>query len=226
MRVSRLLRGAVPALFLSLSGAGSAGALEQDGRLWVTLLLRSPAWEKLRVDLLMQVRTQSDMSEFGVAVVRPSLSYLLSDRIALTLGYDALVVRGALDFEEHRVWQELLLQTPVRRIGITHRLRLEQRFIGPIDGVAVRLRYLLGLSSPAFAGGFRGVFRNEIFLNLNSPAPVLEPVFAENRAFWGVQRPFAEHLSWELGYQAQWLRLPADDLLAHILMAGVSVSFK
>jgi hypothetical protein len=214
---------------MALLPATAVRALEEDSGMWTTLTVVSPTWEKFRADLLLQVRTRDDMSEVERYLVNPAISYIPNERFSFALGYDAHFVRNPIKTDEQRSWQQAMLSTPFVGLGIHHRLRLEERFFQGQgqDDVPVRLRYLIQVRTPEILASFvpkvHLLIREEAFFNLNEPSKAFEAGFAENRAFLGFQRPFAGRISFELGYQAQYLRRKTEDVLNHALMVGFGV---
>jgi len=210
---------------VALGFPSSAQAVLEDGQLWANFSVGVRALEKLDAELLVQVRSFDDMSEFERVVIGPSLTYAFTEQISVSVGYEEHIVRGLADFNEHRPWQAVNLNTPIQQVGIRHRLRLEERIIDGVDETGVRLRYRLALRSPETFAGVRIAVWNEIFLNLNSPTPLLDPVFGENRVFAGFQRAVGKSVALELGYQNVYLVLPGENGVIHTLMTGISAHF-
>jgi hypothetical protein len=209
-----------------MADAPAAWAVREDAQLWTGVNASVGITDSIRGSLLVQTRLRDDMSELERVLLRPAVSLRIREWLALGVGYDAHVIRSPLDVEEHRVWQEMLFGQSVRRLDITHRLRLEERFGDPIDDVSVRLRYLLGLASPKLWQGLRGVLRNELFLNFDARGPTRRTGLGENRTFLGLSRTFGKTYSAEIGYQAQLLRpRTAEDILNHTLVVGVSARY-
>lgn len=211
---------------VSSVGAPAAWAVREDAQLWTGANASIGLTDSIRAGLLIQTRLRDDMSTLERVLLRPSLSWRLRSWVALGVGYDAHLIQSPLDVEEQRVWQEALLDHGLGRLAVTHRLRLEERWGDPIDGMSVRLRYLLGLASPELVWGLRGVIRDEIFLNFDADGPTRHTGLGENRAFAGLRRGFAERYTVEIGYQAQLIRPRlAQDLLNHTLLVGVAARF-
>jgi len=225
LSVRRLVR-------LSLASAiavwlpAAASAVREDGQLWTGISGSVGLTERIRAGLMVQTRLRRDMSTLERVLVRPSVTARLEEWVSVGAGYDAHVIESPLDLVEHRVWQQAAFSTPVRGVGITNRLRLEERFGDPIDGVSVRLRYLLGLRSPALVAGIRGILRNELFLNFDEKGPTARTGLGENPTFAGLQRALSDQWSIEVGYQAQLIRFRLDrELLNHTLVVGVAARY-
>lgn len=206
--------------------APAAQSVEQDGQLWAGLNASVGLGESVRAGLLVQTRQRDDMGELERVLVRPALSLRLNEWLALSVGYDAHLIRDPNELDEHRIWQQALLGTPIRGFDVDHRFRLEQRFGDPVEDPSIRLRYLLGVTSPELGAGLRGVLREELFLNFDRRDPTDRRGLGENRAFAGLKRAFGEHHAVELGYQVQLLRFKgAENALNHTLLVGLSARY-
>jgi hypothetical protein len=98
--------------------------------------------------------------------------------------------------EEHRLYQQLLLKQRHGRLYLSHRYRIEERFL-PND-FKVRFRYFLGanlcLNSKELAKGtFYLTAYNEVFLHSN------KPVFDRNRLYGGLGYAINKNLRFETG---------------------------
>ena len=104
----------------------------------------------------VQLRSSDGWEDLRNFIGRGGLSYALDDRHSLAAGYAYIgtYAPGAPDLTEHRSWQQLIAQRRVGGSPLTHRLRLEQRFIERATGddlYSDRLRYFARLLLP-FAG--------------------------------------------------------------------------
>jgi len=98
--------------------------------------------------------------------------------------------------EEHRVYQQLILKQRFGRFYLTHRYRLEERFLS--DDFRVRFRYFASgnfcLNKKNLEGGtFFLTAYNEIFLHAD------KPVFDRNRLYAGVGYGISKSLRLEGG---------------------------
>jgi hypothetical protein len=103
----------------------------------------------------VQWRRSNVITRWQQYQLRPGLNYQVSPKLLLTLGYaftrtypyGEFPVRTAIP--EHRIYQQALIRTNTRVLGIQHRIRFEQRFIRYADPqprswtYQNRFRYLL-----------------------------------------------------------------------------------
>lgn len=167
---------------------------------------------------------QPRFSEEGVSqlLLRTAAGYRFYGNWSAWLGY-AWTPNIQPKFQtENRIFQQLLWADDLSVGRLTSRTRLEQRWIGGADGVAVRFRTLLRYQLPFTEDKlWRGVAQDEIFVNLNSPEGGPVSGFDQNRIFFGVNRLVNEHLNVDVGYQFQWVnrREPGfPDSANHVLL--------
>ena len=108
-----------------------------------------------------------------------------------------------ISFNESRLFQQFITKQSFNRFYITHRYRLEERWIGDTD-MALRFRYLLGLNIPLNNKSlskntiYLSVY-NELFMNTKGHG------FDRDRIYGGVGYCFSKNLKLELGYMSQRL---------------------
>jgi hypothetical protein len=102
--------------------------------------------------------------------------------------------------EEHRLYQQLILKQRFGRLYLTHRYRLEERFLP--DDFRVRFRYFVSanfcLNKKALEPGtFFLTAYNEVFLHAD------KPVFDRNRLYAGIGYGISKSLRLEGGHMLQ-----------------------
>ncbi|MGN6490900.1 MAG: DUF2490 domain-containing protein [Agriterribacter sp.] len=174
-----------------------------------------------------QWRSSNQLQKMQTVLLRAGLNYNTSKNVMVTAGYAYIdnyrVLSGQTGYvSEHRIWQQLLISHKVARfIPVSHRFRLEQRFMGkPVvednevqkDGHAYanRTRYFLRGIVPFngdkdFSKGMFGAVQNEIFLNIGNTANVNGKTFDQNRAYGAVGYRFNKKFDAELGYMNQYI---------------------
>ena len=121
---------------------------------------------------------------------------------------------------EHRIWQQFIVSHPIINTSLSHRFRLEQRFIAKSviennelknegNVYANRLRYFFRTMVPV--GGkledntpFTGL-QNEVFLNFGDKSGVNREFFDQNRAYVALGYRFNRKFDLELGYMNQYI---------------------
>jgi hypothetical protein len=150
--------------------------------------------------------------------LRPGVNYEVNRKLLLTAGY--AFTRSypygefpvAAAFPEHRVYQQALVRTPIRDLQISHRIRMEQRWIQypntrPAWTYQNRFRYLLKADFPLT--GQNGAMRwyvpvyDEILIGI--PPNYGARPWDQNRVFAGIGRVFGDAGRLEVGYLNQVL---------------------
>lgn len=167
---------------------------------------------------------QPRFSEVGVSqlLLRTAVGYRFYGNWSAWLGYAWTPTIQPKYQTENRIFQQLLWADDLSAGRLMSRTRLEQRWIGGADGVAIRFRTLLRYHL-AFTDDelWRGVAQDEVFVNLNSPDGGPVSGFDQNRLFFGVNRVVNEHLNVDVGYQFQYVnrREPGfPDTINHVLL--------
>ena len=91
--------------------------------------------EKIGLHTEYQFRRSDFATDWQQSLMRVGLDYYLPKKAMLTAGYSWIVSFPygeqpiAVKFNEHRIWQQLILQENLGRFYFHHRYRLEQRFL-------------------------------------------------------------------------------------------------
>jgi Protein of unknown function (DUF2490) len=187
----------------------AAFAAPQDLQGWTPISLEAPVprLAKMRVSLELQPRFTDNIGSFALLRVRPSVTWQVNDHWSLTAGYlwsPVFPATGPVEFE-NRLWQQTQLNHHLKRLHLTHQLRLEQRFVN--RDTSVRGRYLLRVVGPIKQTPWRWVGSHEILVNLND-TPSLPAGLNQNRTFVGLRRVLGHSRFAEGGYLLQWVNSP------------------
>ncbi|MCS7037192.1 MAG: DUF2490 domain-containing protein [Saprospiraceae bacterium] len=181
----------------------------------------------------LQFRTDERVYRTNQSLVRVGLQYLLSPATNLTVGYALIGNYGANGYYgEHRLWQQYL-HTERWSSGhsMTHRLRLEERWVAYTNGregwrEGFRFRYfnrtLFNLSKKASAHAKPYLaLQNELFLN-GASRDINPNLFDQNRLLVAIGVLHNGHTRLELGYMNQYLNPPGNtDIVNHIAHLSV-----
>ena len=170
-----------------------------------------------------QWRRQGVGQKWQQLLLRPGVNYDFSPNVQGSGGYAFIRSHPYGDYQarsrtpEHRLWQQLLLRQKIGKTGLTHRFRLEQRFLGVRDNEAVDDERLLGYSHRNrfryFAKGVIPIRRtssdsdyfiaayNEVMFNFGPN--VTNNIFDQNRAYVAVGRKIPGFGTLEVGYLQQ-----------------------
>ncbi len=201
----------------------AAGAADDESGLWTTMAFAKALNDRLASGVALQLRYDDDISQLERIVLRPSLSYKLDHGQLLTLGYDAHFLEVGEDRVEQRLWQQYQISETFSWFTGTFRVRLEERFIDHVDGVAARGRFLLKASIPLGTLPYTFILSNEVHVGLNELSSGPDDGLDQNRLFAGFSRALGEHVTGTLGYQNQYLDRARDRSIHQIF---ASVSFK
>lgn len=189
-----------------------------------------------------QLRSTDQWAQLGTVLLRPGLTYRPNKNWVLTAGYAAVFGRRNLNglsslLTEHRIWQQVFLNTGSRRITVSQRLRFEERFLPqPVvinnelkaarHDHAYRLRYFLRSLVPLtgsnrFTQGLFLALQNEIFLNTGDKTAVNGKAFDQNRLYGAIGYRFRGKMDLEAGYLNQYTVTRSSFLNNHILQLAV-----
>jgi len=121
----------------------------------------------------------------------------------LTQGYAWIRTGSGLTVSpEHRSWQQVQYMPKALGVVMSHRLRLEQRWIGLSSGHRYqnRIRYFYRTELPAKSRYFVGL-QNEVFLGFGQNRGAA--VYDQNRAYVSVGKRFGAIGRIEVGYMYQ-----------------------
>ena len=100
---------------------------------------------------------------------------------------------------------------------LSHRIRLEARFIEDIPSDASRFRYLLRFQKNNFLSDFNGVFWNELFINTQNVSWNGNQSFDRNRLFLGLNKKIGE-TKYEFGYLNQYVERDTSEVAEHLVV--------
>jgi hypothetical protein len=154
---------------------------------------------------------------FSMIIVRPGITYYLSENASLTLGYAYGHYFAGNDgrnvaMPEHRPWQQIMWTNRYPKLRLQNRVRLEQRFrrklenpdkLGEGYNFNYRLRYSFSLATPLSKKAFAPktvslVINNETMLNFGKE--ILTNTFDQNRLFGGFNYHVSKSSTLQAGY--------------------------
>lgn len=185
----------------------------------------------------VQLRSSDDWEEAQNLLLRPGVTYFLDNRNNVSLGYAWI---GTLNnpgdnLVEHRIWQQYIHSQSWRKAAITHRFRLEQRFVEQQNRgdrlLSQRLRYFVRSVVPvnnkqsSFTEGWFVALQNELFFNIQHDENVNGKVFDQNRLLLGAGYRLSSRYDLELGYVNQFINGRVNDTMNHIVQFGLYSRF-
>lgn len=154
-------------------------------------------------------------------LLRPAINYEVHKNLVLTGGYAWVSTHRygeypvRVPFPEHRIWQQALVKHAIGKVQLSHRYRLEQRFLGeqtPLPDGSRRLdryryenrfRYMFRVLRP-LKGKYSLALYDEMMLNFGHN--VAANVFDQNRAYAAIAYNLPRSSRLEVGYMNQMLQ--------------------
>jgi len=187
-----------------------------------------------------QFRSANHADYLKNVLLRPSANYYLNKKAHLDLGYAYIASHGrsgdTKTFRpEHRIFQQFIYSHKVgANTQLSHRLRLEQRFLGSNATqdpyFAQRLRYFIRGVIPfnrdsTFTKGTFLALQNETFANIQNKHKVNQHLFDQNRAYVAFGYRFNKMMDLEAGYLNQYIKHVESYTLNHVLQIAVYTRF-
>ncbi len=194
---------------------------------WLASFNTFKTGKKTSIHTDIQLRSTDEIKQVQTLLIRPGLNVRLNKYLTVTAGYAFIsnkrIVGNASGFAtEHRIWEQLLVSHKLKSIAVTHRFRLEQRFIAKNyrSGQPVRARWLclcqpfpvfypapcvLLKKEPVFSKGLFGALQNEVFLNFGDVSTVNNETFDQNRLYLAVGYRLHPAFDLEAGYLNQYV---------------------
>ncbi|MBC7936173.1 MAG: DUF2490 domain-containing protein [Rhizobacter sp.] len=205
---------------------------------WLATFNTFKTGKKTSIHSDIQWRSADDLQYTQSLILRTGLNYHLNKKTTITGGY-AFIHNyrntGGVDgyVPEHRIWEQFLYHHKWNKVNISHRFRLEQRFIGKTvvdnnrlknDGslYANRFRYFIRNvwplnHQPTFTRGMFAALQNELFFNFGNKRNVNGKTFDQNRLYTAVGHRFNKSFDIEAGYMNQYVNGRTVDVNNHIV---------
>jgi len=203
---------------------------EHDFQLWTPVTLDEPIRGKLRGYFEVTPRIGYNASQISQLLVRPGLEYRYKPNLGFFAGYlwqTNYSNQNSQVVHENRIWQQVLGSTDVKRFTLIGRTRLEQRFLGGVNGCSNRFRQMLKLNM-ALNKRFYITGSDELFINLNSLNGGPEAGIDQNRIFVGLGVKTIKRSRVEVGYQLQYVNRTDnfDDQANHAIVIQTFVGLR
>ena len=206
---------------------------DSNGNVWLNYVGDHPILgTKWGVHLEAQIRRAEMGDDWQQLLLRPGVKYQLTEATSVTVGYAFVETHrygdfpALRDFPEHRFWQQVQHNRKWMGLDWTHRVRLEQRWIGEMEQDAEgdwdvanwrfenRIRYMLRATFPITPSKDTYLaLSNEVFLNFGSNVDGNE--FDQNRAFIGIGHKFNATTRLEVGFMEQTLQRRGGKIWEH-----------
>jgi len=225
-------------VFIMAAGKLHAQTQHQNSG-WFMFLNNTKFNDKWGLQFDFQVRSADDWGYVRNTLVRPAVQYFINNKSNVALGYlwqtTTTQVAGSddLTLHEHRIFEQYIYNYKISSVFASHRLRVEQRFIGRTgeDVFSQRFRYFLRLiqplqkTQPAFTRGAFVALQNEIFLNLQNKSKINNSVFDQNRLYLAAGYRFSKQFDLEAGYMNQATHGFSNNTVNNIIQLAIYTRF-
>jgi len=216
-------------LILMIIFQQSSEAVEEDLRLWQSVIAEGYINQDLRWYAEIQGRWKDDINHFDQALFRPAINYALSDKSTLWLGYSYVDTKTANGHTyEDRWWQQFQYVSKHNDVTWLSRTRLEQRNLDYGDSTSNRVRQQLRASWPINgADNFSYLVWDEFFWNMNDTRWAGDSGFNQNRLFTGIMWKYSNKSRLEIGYLNQYINgnNGKPDQLNHTISSTFFIGF-
>lgn len=183
---------------------------ENDWGSWVVLYGTNKISKNFDVITEFRLHHYEVFEDLDNQFIRTGLNYQIDPGVSVTAGYihQYSETIDNTSVSENRSYEEITLKNKFNKLNISHRYRIEHRWInrnGSTD-FSNRMRYRLKISHPLFEK-FYAQFFDEVFINIR------EPIFNQNRLHIGLGYAFDHNLKLELGYLINQFSSMHNDIL-------------
>lgn len=206
---------------------------------WFMFLNNTKFNAKWGLQFDLQVRSADDWGHVRNTLVRPALQYFINNKSNVALGYlwqttqNQLVDAPDTFLHEHRIFEQYIFNHKLKSIFVSHRVRVEQRFIGRAneDVFAQRFRYFFRLIQPlkkiesSFTKGTFVALQNEVFLNFQNKDQLNNSVFDQNRLYVAAGYRFSKKVDIEAGYMNQAIKNVSNHTNNNIVQLALYTRF-
>ncbi|WP_153800234.1 DUF2490 domain-containing protein [Foetidibacter luteolus] len=213
-------------LFFSVCGFAQSRISEHNSIGWYAFFVSPRITDKLSGHIEYQWRREDFISNWQQSLSRIGLTYKINSQVSVQAGYGWIVTypygKYSLaavpkDFPEHRIYEQLQVTTPVGKTTLSHRLRLEQRWLGRLNSIQSekpdswiflnRFRYMPRLDVPLNDKLYTALY-DEIFIGFGKN--VGENVFDQNRVALLLGYRFSKAVRAEAGFLNQTVQLARE----------------
>ena len=195
-----------------------------DTQLWVLASVTRSLSDQWRVNAEVAPRWERDASDYSRTVMRTQLARVFGGNVALGVGYEFQNPAAPYVRREHRIWQQVQAQQAAGRWTLSHRARLEQRWLREIDPLVLRARYQFRAAHPiGQSRAWSWLLLDEVLYTLRGDDRTYTQGLDRHRLGTGLGRVVSAHLSVESGYTWQVInrRGPIPVQHDHIIVFNV-----
>lgn len=184
-------------LVITHSAIAQARTNEYNSIGWFTTTITPAISKKLSGHIEYQWRRDNFITDWQQSLLRVGLNYKFHPQVTVHLGYgwiltfpygDNSIAAVRKTFPEHRIYEQLVINSPIGKVSLMHRLRIEQRWLGKLRTLASdgpdewvylnRVRYMPRIDVPITKKLYAAAY-DEIFIGFGKN--VGENIFDQNR---------------------------------------------
>lgn len=217
----------------------SSIAQNKEEAAWVSLASNYKFSTKWGAYLDVQIRSSNHVSYLRQVIVRPGIAYHFNKNQTSIVGYshsdNYVQTEGAPKTHtiENRFWEQFAQQHKIKKLFVTQRVRLEQRFVEIIDKkvFSQRFRYFTRFLLPLkkydakFDKGPYVAAQNEIYLNVQNKDKMNNHLVDQNRTNLIVGNRFSPKLDIELSFVRQYVVGLKTNTTNRVAQLGVITRF-
>lgn len=212
---------------------------QQSG--WFMLLNSTKFSDKWGLHFDVQLRTNDNWEQVRNTLIRPGLTYYFNKNANATVGYlwtntvNTNAANQSIKAVEQRIWEQFIYVHKIAANStLSHRFRLEQRFIdkvGSDDVFAQRFRYFFRGVLPfsnhqnGFKEGAFWAFQNETFFNMQNKDKINGSLFDQNRAYLALGYRFSPKMDIEAGYLNQFSKGASNNTMNNVVQVALYTRF-
>ena len=213
-------------------------AQQKEQTIWLAFVNSTRLSDKLALHLDVHTRTGDDAGYVRTFIFRPGLTYNLDKKNSLTAGYAYVetfadpALQNAGNLVEHRSWEQYILKYKINSTSISHRFRVEQRFLNRNTGnvFSQRLRYLAKALVPlkrdsVFEKGPYLSLQNEVFINIQNKEKLNNKMFDQNRLSLSAGYRLSKKVDADAGYLFQYISGSNSNTVNHALLLTINTRF-
>lgn len=190
---------------------------------WYAFFITPKISDKVSAHIEYQWRRADWVKNWQQSLPRVGINYKINSNLTVQAGYawihtfpygETNLAAVPKTFPEHRSYEQLTVNTPVGKTTLTHRLRLEQRWLGRYNSISSekpdkwvylnRVRYMPRLDIPLNKKWYAATY-DEIMIGFGKN--VGENIFDQNRIALLTGYKFNKNLRIEAGYINQVVML-------------------
>jgi len=180
-----------------------------DGQVWFLASVTKTLAVDWRLNVDFAPRWERDASDYSRSVLRLQIARALGKQVTLGGGYEHTEPASPIVRRENRIWEQVQVQQQVGGWTLSHRGRLEQRWLRLAPSLVVRTRYQFRAAHPiAHSARWSWLVLDEVFYTLRGTALGPTQGFDRFRLGTGLSRVLSAHVTVEGGYTWQFINHP------------------